>query len=431
MKTSTKHSLVIGFAVFAMFFGAGNLIFPPYLGKAVGSKFIIAIIGFLITGVGLPLAGIIACAKINGAFDKMANRVGSKFAVITGVALILVIGPLFAIPRTAATTFELGIHPLFPFMGQNITIVLYFAITLAFVLKSSSIIDSIGKILTPALLLMLTIIIVKGIILPIGPIVNTPYQGAFSKSLLEGYQTMDGMGSVIVASIILSAVRAKGYESSKDIMNMTMKAAMVAVVGLAFVYAGLMYLGAQASTLFSADIARTNLVTQIVKLDLGSIGSVILSLAVSLACLTTSIGLLSSGAKYFDKISKGKLSYKTNAIVMALVSGVIATKGVDSIVILAVPILQILYPIVIILIVVTLLGDKVKNDKIVAITVYTALIISILDAVKIGFIKFIPLASAGFSWLIPALLAFVISNILIKPKEDAIKEEEDTSIFEA
>ena len=141
MKTSTKHSLVIGFALFAMFFGAGNLIFPPYLGKAVGSKFIIAIIGFLITGVGLPLAGIIACAKINGAFDKMANRVGSKFAIITGVALILVIGPLFAIPRTAATTFELGIHPLFPSMGQNITIILYFAITLAFVLKSSSIIE--------------------------------------------------------------------------------------------------------------------------------------------------------------------------------------------------------------------------------------------------------------------------------------------------
>ncbi|MBW9146324.1 branched-chain amino acid transport system II carrier protein [Clostridium sp. CM027] len=425
MKTSTKHSLVIGFALFAMFFGAGNLIFPPYLGKAVGSKFIIAIIGFLLTGVGLPLIGIIACAKINGSFDKMANRVGSKFAIITGVALILVIGPLFAVPRTAATTFELGIQPLFPFMGQNITIILYFAITLAFVLKPSSIIDNIGKILTPALLLMLAIIIFKGIIFPIGPIVNTHYQGAFSKSLLEGYQTMDGMGSVILASIILSAVRAKGYENPKDIMKMTIKASMVAVVGLAFVYSGLMYLGSQTSTLFSEDIARTNLVTQIVKLDLGSIGSVILSLSVSLACLTTSIGLLSSGAKYFTELSNGKVSYTTNAISMALVSGVIATKGVDSIVILAVPILQILYPIVIILIAITFLGDKVKNDKIVAITVYTALIITILDTVNglfgnnIAFIKFIPLASAGFSWLVPSLLAFVISNILIKSKEDA------------
>ena len=133
MKNSTKHSIVIGFALFAMFFGAGNLIFPPLLGKAAGSAFFASIIGFLITGVGLPLAGVIACAKINGTYDKMANRVGKKFAIITGIALILVIGPLFAIPRTAATTFELGIHPIFPSVSQNIAVILYFAITLAFV----------------------------------------------------------------------------------------------------------------------------------------------------------------------------------------------------------------------------------------------------------------------------------------------------------
>ncbi|MBU3175727.1 branched-chain amino acid transport system II carrier protein [Clostridium estertheticum] len=437
MKSSTKHSLVIGFALFAMFFGAGNLIFPPFLGKAAGSTYFTSITGFLITGVGLPLIGIIACAKINGTYEKMANRVGKKFAVITSVALILVIGPLLAIPRTAATTFELGIHPLFPSVSQNIIVIFYFLVTLAFVLKPSSIIDNVGKILTPALLLMLAIIIFKGIIDPIGPIVNTSYKNGFSKALIEGYQTMDVMASVIFAGIIISSVKAKGYKNAKDIMKMTIKSAIVAVTGLAFVYGGLMYLGTQTSTLFPKNIARTTLVTGLVKLDLGSIGSVVLSLCVALACLTTAIGLLASGAEFFANLSKNKLSYKTAAIIMAVVSGLIATNDVDSIVTFAGPVLQILYPIVIVLIIITLLGDKVKNNKVVAITIYTTLIISILDTINavyagsIGFIKFIPLASAGFSWLIPTLLAFVISNLSIKSKQDAIDKDDTNSVLES
>ncbi|GCD10906.1 branched-chain amino acid transport system II carrier protein [Clostridium tagluense] len=433
MKHSTKHAVVIGFALFAMFFGAGNLIFPPFLGKAAGSAFLASITGFLITGVGLPLAGVIACAKINGTYDKMANRVGKKFAAITGVALILVIGPLFAIPRTAATTFELGVHPLFPSVPQSVIVILYFAITLAFVLKPSSIIDNIGKILTPALLLMLAIIIFKGIIDPIGPIVNTSYEGGFSKALIEGYQTMDAMASVIFAGIIISSVRSKGYENATDIMKMTIKSALVAVAGLAFVYGGLMYLGTQTSTLFPANIARTELVTKLVQLDLGSIGAVVLSLCVALACLTTAIGLLASGAEFFANLSNNKISYKTAAVVMAVVSGGIATKNVDAIISLAGPVLQILYPIVIVLILITLLGDKVKNNTVVAITTYTALTVSILDTINgiypnsIGFIKYIPLSSAGFSWALPTLIVFVIANISMKSKNDTVKVESEVA----
>ena len=429
MKNSTKHSMVIGFALFAMFFGAGNLIFPPYIGKAVGSNFLPAISGFLITGVGLPLCGILACAKINGTFEKMADRVGPIFSVVVSIALILVIGPFFAIPRTAATTFELGIHPLFPSMGQNISIILYFAVVLAFALKPSSIIDNIGKILTPALLLMLAIIIIKGIINPIGPIVATSYQGAFSKSLIEGYQTMDAMTGVIFASIILAAVKTYGYTTPKDIMRITLKSAVVAVIGLAFVYVGLMYLGTQTTTLFPENISRTSLVTEIVRLDLGSIGSVILSLCVALACLTTAIGILSAGSEFFAKLSKGKLSYSSIAITIALVSGVMATMDVDSIVKLAGPVLQIIYPVVISLIVTTLLGDIVKSNKVVAVTTYTVLIVSIVNTINtltgsIGFVKYLPLSSVGFGWVIPAVLAFVISNTLIKSKPNVVNQEE-------
>jgi LIVCS family branched-chain amino acid:cation transporter len=239
---------------------------------------------------------------------------------------------------------------------------------------------------------------------------------------------MDAMASVIFAGIIITSVKSKGYKNAKDIMNMTIKSALVAVAGLAFVYGGLMYLGTQTSTLFPVDIARTELVTKIVQLDLGSIGAVVLSLCVALACLTTAIGLLASGAEFFAKLSNNKITYKTAAVVMSLVSGVIATKNVDSIITLAGPVLQILYPIVIVLIVITLLGDKVKSNNMVAITTYTALIVSILDTINgiypgsIAFIEFIPLASAGFSWVIPTLLAFIISHVSIKPKEDAIAE---------
>lgn len=424
MKNSTKNALVIGFALFAMFFGAGNLIFPPYLGKAVGASYGTAIIGFLITGVGLPLSGVIACALINGSFEDMANRVGKTFSVIATIGLILAIGPMLAIPRTAATTFELGVHPIFPSVSPIISVIVYFGITLFFVLRPSSLIDDIGKILTPALLVMLAIIIVKGIIDPIGPVVATDYKNVFSSSLLEGYQTMDAMASVIFASMILTSVRSKGYSTPKDVMMMTIKSAGVAVAGLAFVYGGLTYLGSQTTTLFPADIARTTLVTEIVRLDLGSIGSVILGLAVGLACLTTAIGLVSTGAEFFSKLTKGKVSYNVFAIVIALVSGVIATQNVDKIVALAVPVLQILYPIVIVLIIMTLLGKKVKSDKVVAITTYITLVVSVLDTInlltanKIGFISgivnAIPLAKAGFSWLIPAVAAFIIASVVVK-----------------
>ncbi|MBU3182955.1 branched-chain amino acid transport system II carrier protein [Clostridium psychrophilum] len=406
-----------------MFFGAGNLIFPPALGKAAGDSVLFSIIGFLITGVGIPICAIIACAKINGDFKKMADRVGPIFSVIVSIALVLIIGPLFAIPRTAATTFELGIHPLFPSIGQNISIIVFFAIVLAFALKPSTIIDKIGKVLTPALLLMLAIIIVKGIIYPIGPIVNTSYQGGFSKALIEGYQTMDAMTGVIFSSIIISSIRAKGYKSQKDIMTITMKSALVSLIGLSFVYTGLMYLGTQTTTLFSKSISRTSLVTEIVKLDLGSMGSVILSLCVTLACLTTAIGILSAGSKFFAKLFNGKLSYKSIAIGIALVSGVMATKDVDSLVKLANPILKIIYPIVIVLIVTTLLGDIVKNNKVVTITTYTVLIVSVLNTI-IGltansseFFKYVPLASVGFAWVIPAVIAFVISNRLVNSNQ--------------
>ncbi|ENK1243904.1 branched-chain amino acid transport system II carrier protein [Clostridium sporogenes] len=434
-KTSSKDFIVIGFALFAMFFGAGNLIFPPYMGKLVGDQAPIAIIGFLITGVGLPLSGIIACAKINGTFSDISGRVGRKFSVIATTALILAIGPMLAIPRTAATTYELGINPVFPSIPPIVGVAIYFAICLAFVLRPSGIVDNIGKILTPALLVLLAIIIIKGLVSPLGPVINTNFEGAFSKSLLEGYQTMDAMASVIFSSIILTSVRAKGYTDKNDIISATIKSGVVAILGLAFVYGGLMILGSQTSQIIPQEMGRSALVVEIVKRDLGNAGTIILGLAVGLACLTTAIGLISTGADYFSGLTKGKVSYNTFAIIISVVSALLGTGGVEKIVKFAVPVLQILYPIVIVLIVITLLGKLVKNNNIVKITVYTTLIVSVIDTINIltngsvSFIKsllgIIPLSNVGFSWLIPAIIAFIIGTVIFGKKQDGNSEIAD------
>ncbi|GAA0739336.1 branched-chain amino acid transport system II carrier protein [Clostridium oceanicum] len=423
-RSASKDYVIIGFALFAMFFGAGNLIFPPYLGKMAGSKVFPAMLGFLISGVGLPLAGIIACAKINGTFTDIAGRVGKKFAIFANTAIIICIGPMLAVPRTAATTHELAIQPNLPNVSPVITVVIFFVIALSFVLRPSRIVDYIGKFLTPALLILLCIIIVKGIISPLGPIIHTNIEGAFSKSLLEGYQTMDGMGSAVMATIVIMDVRSRGYKSNKAVVKVASKAAIIAALGLGLVYGGLMFLGSQTAAILPKDMPRTALVIEIVRRDLGNIGPIILGIAVGLACLTTAIALITTAANYFSDLSEGKVSYNAVAIIVTVISAVFGTFGVEKIIQIAVPILQILYPISIILVVITLAGKVVKSNKVVRVTIYATLIVSILDTINsissgsIEFIKsiieFMPLASSGFSWLVPSVIVFLISSIIYR-----------------
>ncbi|MBM7870144.1 LIVCS family branched-chain amino acid:cation transporter [Clostridium pascui] len=423
MSKSIKDSLIIGLALFAMFFGSGNLIFPPYLGKTVGSDFFTAILGFVITGVGLPLMGILACAKINGTFKEISSPISKVFSIIVTTSIILAIGPMLAIPRTAATTYELSVLPLFPNVRMLPVIIIYFIITLVFVLRPSSLIDNIGKLLTPLLLVILLVIIAKGVLSPIGPIVNTNVKNVFSTSLIEGYQTMDAIASVIFSSIILSSVRAKGYSKVSDIIKITSLAGIIAVIGLGVIYGGLLYLGSQTVSIFPQDITKTQLVTDIVQRVLGNTGIIFLSIVVALACLTTSIGLTSSAAKYFSDLFNNKVSYTFNAIIISVISILISLLGVDTIVALAVPILQILYPIVMVLVILTLMSKLVRNNSVLKATVYTTLAISILDNLKnigftispiVNFISYIPLSRQGFSWVIPALISFIISSLVTK-----------------
>ena len=410
MKNKTKDSIVVGFALFSMFFGAGNLIFPPSLGNKLGDQYILGIIGFILTGVGLPLLAILACSKENGTFEGITNKIGTKFTLILTTVLFFAIGPLLAIPRTAATTFEITITPFFPNWSPLIVMAVYFLINLFFVLKRSSIIDTIGKFLTPALIVILTIVIVKGVISPIGEIASTGATSVLSTSLLEGYQTMDALAALLFAGVITSSILQKGYKG-KESNSVLLKSSFVAVIGLAFVYGGLTFIGAHTVKLVDPSISNTALLVFIADKILGRFGVALIGAAIGLACLTTSIGLLTAGSTFFEKVTNGKLSYKFNAIVISIMSYLIACQGVDKIVSLSVPILNVLYPVAITIIFTTLFNRCLTNIIAVRLAVYTSLVFGVLFAFFGSALSFIPLSSVGFGWVIPTIIALAVGYL--------------------
>lgn len=427
MNKKTKDYLIIGFALFSMFFGAGNLIFPPYLGQTLGVNYWLGIIGFTITGVGLPLLGLLAATKNNGNFEELSLKVGKNFSKIYSIALFLLIGPMLAIPRTAATTYEISIQPNFSNFNVYLFIVLYFAINLIFVLKPSRIIETIGKYLTPVLLLILIVLIVKGIVDPISGYSATTMTNSLSGSLIEGYQTMDALASIIFASLIIGAVKSKGYRDNQ-IVNITVKASIVAIVGLGVVYGGLIFLGSRTGT-FGTELSNSGLLLFLSESILGNIGRIAIGIALGLACLTTSIGLLSAGGEFFERISNGKLKYSVNVIIMAIVSICIASVGLSKIVSFSSSILGIIYPITIVLILLNLFNQFVKNNFVYKACVYVTFAISVLTFVG-GFVprldsalSILPMHAHGFGWVVPFVVTFIISNFFVGHSKSVIRDK--------
>ena len=426
-----KDSLVIGLALFSMFFGAGNLIFPPFLGHLVGEQFGPALFGFLAAGIGLPLLGIIACARIDGSFETMGARIGNKFTVGGMIILTMIIGPLIAIPRTASTAYELGISTLLPTASSTLTAFIYFAIALAFVLKPSTVIDVIGKILTPILLIVLLGIIIKGLIVPIGVPVNTGFENPLVYGLTEGYNTMDALASVIFATIVISAVKSKGYTEPKTTSKVMIYSALIASIGLAVVYGGLMLLGTQVSGLETANFSRINLMIHIADEIFGTFGVALLSMVTLLACLTTAIALLTTSSEFFTKLFNNRIPYHYVALMLTVMSFFMASHEVDRIVEIAAPILDIIYPVVIVMIVLTLLNKWVVEDKIFKVVVLSTLAFSLfttkssifaLDSIN-HLLSFIPLQSHGFGWIIVSFIIFVVVSIFYRIKSNKDDKE--------
>ena len=404
-----KEILILGLALFSMFFGAGNLLFPPSLGVAVGQSWLVAGIGFFITGVGLPLLGILAFTK-GGSLEEFASKISKKFNKVYLTTLILVIGPLFAIPRTGSTTFEMGILPLVGNFDSKLmailTSIIFFGITLFLVLNESKVTDVLGKFLTPIILIILALITFLGVINPIGTPVTSIVEGSqFSYGFINGYQTMDALASVLFGVIIVKGLEGKGVTDSKEQKVFLTSAGFIAAIGLGLIYFSLIYLGAQISSVKNLSTAQTALL--LAELTLGKSGKIAFGICVAAACLTTSVGLTALVSDWFSKLAN--ISYKTVAVITCLFSAVLAVAGLDYIISLAVPVLVILYPVTIVLIILNIFG--VENRNSFSFPTIVTLIISILEVLKVN-LSFIPLANLGFAWIIPAVVAFFIGKLI-------------------
>ena len=419
MSKINKDVIILGFALFAMFFGAGNLIFPPFLGVISGSNWLIGFGGFILSDVGLALLAIIAAAKCNGEVDKVLSRSGKKLGIMLGSAIMICLGPLLAIPRTAATTFEMGISPLFDGFSPVLFSIIFFAMTFILTIKPSKVVDVIGQFLTPALLIALGVLIVMGIISPLGEMnTNIISENLFAEGVKQGYQTMDALGAVALSTVIISSLSNKGYKNENQKIKLTLKAGIVAAIGLILVYGGLTYLGATVSTMYGQDVVQTTLIVEITESLLGKPGKVILAIIVMLACLTTAIGLTSATAQFFEKTTNGKLKYELIVTIVCIFSAIVSNFGVNTIIKFSAPILDIIYPATIILVIMTLFGDKIKNNNAFKGATYMALLVSVITVannmklINIAFINKLPFSSLGFNWILQVLIGAIIGNLI-------------------
>ena len=418
----TKDVLLTGFALFAMLFGAGNLIFPPMLGYETNSSWIPTMLAFTITGVGFPFLGILSVSIVGNGIKDFANRVSPTFSKIFAIISILAIGPMLAIPRTGATAYEIT----FLHNGMNNTIykyiylICYFGIVILFSLRASKVIERVGKILTPILLLLLFLIIAKGIFFSGLSIKPDIYPYAFKKGFLEGYQTMDTIASIAYAGIILKAIKNGRNLTQKQEFSFLIKAGLVAILSLALIYGGFALVGAKMhSVLVTKD--KIELLVKTTSYLLGGYGNLILAICVAGACLTTAIGLVATVGEFFSSITSFK--YENIVIFTVIISFLLSILGVESIIRISVPILVFIYPVMISLIILNLFGKYIKNDYVYkGVVLFTGIIglIESLESLGIknyytnSILEILPFSDYGLTWLFPGLIGYILFSLMFR-----------------
>lgn len=360
-----KNTFVVGFMLFAIFFGAGNLIFPPKLGADSGVDFWPSILGFVVTGVGLPLLGIAVGSFYKGGYKEILKRIHPAFALCLLLAIFLALGPFFGGPRTAATAYSIAMVPFLDHpnaTAQFIFCLIYFLISLWLSLNPAQMVDRVGEILTPALLIGLIALIVKSYFLfnayPAIP-VEHPIPAPFVNGMVEGYSTLDALASVVFAVVVLTAIKEKSPKGT-SIPKQTVYAGIIASVFLTIIYIALGWLGNRLPVEINEhqSIGPQILNTAAV-LAYGEFGRVLLGIIVTLACLTTTIGIGTASSEYFHEIFP-RISYKTYVVLFTIVSFIIANIGLKAVIDKSLPVLLILYPITMTVIVLLLINLFVK-----------------------------------------------------------------------
>ncbi|WHX61518.1 branched-chain amino acid transport system II carrier protein [Peribacillus frigoritolerans] len=436
-KAPLSFVIVTGLMLFALFFGAGNLIFPAMLGQSAGTNLWSASLGFIITGVGLPFITILAFG-FSGKNDvqSLASRAHPLFGIIFTVVLYLSLGPLFALPRTGSVSYEIGIKPFLSndvgFLPLLIFTIIYFGVACLLSINPSKMLDIVGKILTPLLLIFIGILIVVAIINPMGEIqspVADYSDNSFFKGFKEGYLTMDTLAGFAFGIIVINAIKDRGITSRKEVLGFCLKAGLIAATLLVIVYASITYVGATSVEKLGQLGNGGDVLAQASNHFFGPAGAVLLGLIVIAACLTTSIGLITACATYFNKILPA-VSYKSFVVIFSVFSAAVANVGLTKLISITVPVLTALYPVAIVLIVLTFFHSlfKGKSEVYLGSLLLTAIISVMdgivasgikLDAVSDLFTQYLPLYSVGVGWVIPAIIGGVLGYMVYLLKGDS------------
>ncbi|WP_159991904.1 branched-chain amino acid transport system II carrier protein [Pelistega ratti] len=465
MSNHTNKSAFVatGLMLFALFFGAGNLIFPALMGQHAGENIFPAMAGFLITGAGLPLLGIIAVGYSSSRdLQDLASRVTPWYGILFTVSLYLAIGPLFAIPRTATTSFEIGLLPfisgkesqiieLLSFLGGNIPIsvtkislavfaFVFFGLSYWLAINPGKLVDRIGRILTPALLISIAILVIYAAFSPMGA-PQTPtnsYVGgsAFTQGILDGYQTMDALASLVFAIIVIDAVRSQGINDDRQVLSLTARAGFVAAFFLAVVYVFIAYMGATSVAGIGTVETGAQVLSKSAEYYFGDAGKTLLAIIVFLACLTTSVGLITACGEYFNRLIPS-VSYGVWVTIFTIISFALSNFGLSTIISFSVPVLMLLYPLTVAIIALAFLNNLFGGKRIVYImTILGTLPVALIDGWKTAYAMLIPkeqqsaealvmqidaflntqlpLYSQGLGWILPAATGFIIGIVLSK-----------------
>ena len=448
MKRMSKGEiLTVGLMMFSIFFGAGNLIFPPALGQAAGSNSIIAMMGFLVTGVGLPLLGITAIAMQGGKYVEFMNRKTYPWlATALLVILYLTIGPVFAVPRTGAVSFEIGIRPFLAAenltLGQFIYTLFFFGATYYLAMTPNKLIDRVGKMLTPALLIFLVILFVKSFVTPLGEVLDATgayITAPFSQGFQDGYQTMDLLASLSIGTIVVNAIRMRGTTDNKSVSKICIISGFITVALMTLVYGSLAYIGASSASVLGGVENGGQLLAGAVGIFFGPAGNLLVAFIIALACLTTSCGMISGTAWYFNKLSNNRISYARLVQVSTAFSFVVSNVGLTQIIALSVPFLVAIYPLVIVFVVLSLFDGLIGwRYSIYRLAINVTLFFAVLDGLAAAGIKFpaltevltayVPFYDIGMGWFVPAVVAavlgWVVSSFRDARDNDALTAEQ-------
>ena len=433
-------SVVVGLALFSTMFGAGNLIFPPQIGLSTGTQWLLGAIGILITGVILPVTAFWAVNNV-GDVKTLMGHVHPRFYDWFYVIGCILVGMGSTLPRSGATTHELAIQPLFPNVPIWVTMVVFFALVLFFAFDKNSVVDKLGKYLTPLLLIMLAIVLIKGVVSPIGVPQEVDNPNPVTSAMLTGYLTGDLTVGLMCANIFISGLVLKGHRDAQERKRCGILVGLVSVASLGTIYVMLTYIGATGGAYYDLSTPQTTLLSGLIGQTLGVVGMGCMGLAVGLACLTTAVGIGTTCVGFFYDFFKRKIPYKVLVLIACLIGIFMGITGVQNIVNYVTPIFLVVYPALIVNTVLGLLNKYLPNDGFYKGGVLMAVVVSLGDAVlsvnpNIGwlqsFMDLFPFSGLGFAWVVPTIIGMVVGAIICrgKPKYQPLPDPAEVSAQE-